>query len=185
MEKKIYLMPRRSGKSTLAEYEFNKEPKSTMFIGYNNNMLQHIDSFKNNDKYFFTQRSNFKGFKFSKAVIDEYLLFDLKGLKNVYENLYLLGVKEVIAFTTPKQFDKDAIEWIKSLKSRNLYWRSELGLKEMPISIRIRFESNKGDKNERLFEHLDKIHFNFLTDTDTEVIFKPNKYKPFNEPQSA
>lgn len=170
-------MPRRSGKSTLAEYEFNKEPKSTMFIAYNNSMLEHIDSFKKNKKNFFTQTSDFRGFSFYKAIIDEYFLFDLKGLKNVYENLHLLGVKEVFIFTTPEQFDKDAIDWIKSLKSRNLYWRSELGLKEMPTSIRFRFETNKGNKNARLFEYLDKIHFNFLTDSDTEVMFKLDKYK--------
>lgn len=174
-------MPRRSGKSTLAEYEFNKDTENTMFVVFNNSMLQHIESAKNYKKNFFTQRSDLKGFSFKKAVIDEYLLFDLKGLKNLYENLHLLGIKEVFIFTTNEEFDKDAVEWIKSLKLRGIYWRDSNGLKEMPNSIRARLETNTSKKNDRMFEHLDKIHFNFLTDSNSKIIFTPNKYKSFNE----
>lgn len=180
MEKTIYLMPRRSGKSTLSEYEFNKDTDNTMFIVFNNNMMKHIDSVSNYKKHFFTAKSNLRGLSYKKAVIDEYLLFDLGGLKNVYENLHLIGIKEVFIFTTNEQYDKDAVDWIKSLKLRGIYWRNENGLKEMPNSIRLRFETNTANKNDKMFEHLDKIHFNFLTDPNTKVVFKLNKYNGFN-----
>jgi len=163
-------MPRRSGKSLLAEYEFSKDPDKTMFIGYNQNHLEHIDSFKNNKKNFFTMRSNFRGFKFEKAVIDEYLLFDLEGLKNAYQNLSLLGVENVFIFSSIDEVIENEFNFIKKCKSTGLYWKSDLDHDLYPVWLQQELINNKPAAEERL----DKLHYNFLTDKDSVLIFKRN-----------
>lgn len=176
MEKKIYIMPEKSGKSLLADYEFNKEPKNTMFIGYNNKMLQHIDSFKMNTNNFFTQFSNLKGISFEKAIIDDYLIFNLKSLKNLYENLHFIGIKKIIIFSSINHVDEDMFDFIKLCKLKNIYWKSEDGIKLYSDAIRIKFETNTYKQNEKMIDELDKLYYNFLTDSDTEIIFKPSNY---------
>jgi len=176
MEKKIYIMPEKSGKSLLADYEFSKEPKNTMFIGYDNKRLQHIKSFKMNINNFFTQFSNLKGLSFENAIIDDYLIFNLKGLKNLYENLYLIGIKKIIIFSSINYVDKDMFNFIKLCKLKNIYWKSKDGIELYSDDIKNKFQINTYKQNEKMIDELDKLYFNFLTDSDTEIIFKPSNY---------
>lgn len=169
-------MPRRSGKSTIAEIEFLKSPEDSVFIGPNQRMLSHINSSFTHKNRFLTQNSSMQGRSYKTAIIDEYMLFDLKGLKNMYQNLPMNGVENVLIYSTSRTIDKEVFDYIKLCKIKNIYWRSADGLKLFPQSIRIRFETNSAKKNDRLFEYLDSLYFNFITDSDTEVVYKLSEH---------
>lgn len=182
MKKTIYLMPRRSGKSSLADYEFSKDIDNSMFIGLNEAAMGHIVSMFGNERRFFTQWSNFTGFRFKRCIIDEYMLFSLGGLKNVYDNLVLLGIEEVVVFSSRSFINKDYLSFIKACKASGRYWKdSECLLLKEGEAIKYKLSVGSYEDNKRLINDLDMLWYNFISDLDTKVIYRPVVYESFGD----
>lgn len=175
MNKTIYIQPRQTGKTTRAIFEYLKNPKSTIIVTHNQNMVQHIQSivygfnnhlmvYKHNiitEDQFIKSRGAFKSY--DTFIFDEYMF--LKHKKEVYELVYQLMPNNIVAYSTSnKKYNKKIIDFIKVSKENNT-----------PIE---------------LTKEVTELYYNFITDPDTilhdnlsstnercKVILHPEQYE--------
>jgi hypothetical protein len=159
MNKYFFLQPRRSGKTTMALYEFSKDPENTIFVSPNTASVEYLKC-KVNKEYVsnFISSSRFidfiKGRSVKNLILDEYLFF--KNNKEIYKNITLIQPENIYIFSTPYRiYDKEIFELVKNHKKN--YSVQELS----------KFLSHPSSEK---IDELDELYYNFISDEDTKLI---------------
>jgi len=165
MKKTFYLQPRQVGKTTMATYEYLKDPDNTVFIVPKKNIAREIcTKLKLQDcRNVMTVKEyiNSCGKTWKRVILDEYLFFS--DMKDLYETIYYQNPDEVLIFSTPQViYDNFLYRTIQQHKHKMSYFEL-LG-----------FYANKNYQIKRLEKSMfDDLYYNFLTDKDTNIITTP------------
>jgi len=166
MKKTFMMQPRQTGKTTIAVYEFLKDPEHTLLVVPNQRMVDHIihDILRGDGKYKW-KTNIFSSFRFEqlphiysnthRIILDEYMFFDNKEL--IYKQIQSLSnaLDELLIFSTSnKQYKKTLYEFCKNAKYHDFSFNYLL-----PTASKYCFE-----------EDFNELYYNFLTDPDTTVI---------------
>jgi hypothetical protein len=165
MEKTFYLQPRQVGKTTIATYEYLKDPDNTVFIVPKKNMAREIcTKLKLQDcRNVMTVKEyiNSCGKTWKRVILDEYLFFS--DTKVLYETIYYKNPNEVLIFSTPNvTYDNFLYLTIREHKDKMSYY--EL----LGFYVDKRYQIKKLEKS-----MFDDLYYNFLTDKDTTIITQP------------
>jgi hypothetical protein len=159
MNKYFFLQPRRSGKTTMALYEFSKDPENTIFVSPNTESVEYLKH-KVNKEYVnnFISSSRFinfiRGRSVKNLILDEYLIF--KNNKEIYKNITLIQPENIYIFSTPcKTYDKEIFELVKNHK------------KNYSVQELRRFLVHPFPEK---IDELDELYYNFISDEDTKLI---------------
>ena len=169
MKKYFYLQPRQSGKTTIALYEYLKNPDETLFVVHNTNAVRYICDIINGDLNNFVSSKEIlkrlRGRKIKRIILDEYLFFD--NIKELYLELSVLDIEELLIFSSYKVlYPNFLFEFVKRNKNSSYHDVCSLFTKTHKHSIN---------------EQISDLYFNFITDQDmnlieTRLYHKPNSY---------
>lgn len=171
MEKKVYIMPRRSGKSSIAAYELLKDPKNTLILCINNMfkeslISQHIE-IKDASRNIRTVSEPLRGLKYKKVIIDEYLMCNVKQLEELSTYLPFICEEVICLSTIHRVINKKYFDFVKALK------HTEGSLRSSEVAAFIHEEViSLGNETSEVVSQLEYLYYNFITDVDTDLIFK-------------
>ncbi len=176
MNKRMFIQPRQSGKTTAVILKYLKKPNGTLIVTVNYNSANHI---KGELQSLGIVNSNvshetlFSGGVFSAGVrgastiiLDEYMYFTKK--KAIYELIHKLNPENLLIYSTSdKKYNRNMVELIRKHK--------ETG---EPIGDEKFLKDNK--------KEIDDLYYNFLTDPDVQIFdgmsIHNEKYKAMLHP---
>ncbi len=172
--KYAFIAPRQSGKSTIAKYEFLKDPEKSAFITCKLDQIRNYDGLSNYKNNFYSQESFYNGVRgkeVKNVILDEYLFFTSKNREKMY-NYSFNNVKDYYIFSTPnKLYDKDLFDLVKEMKSSNIYLKKCLLSKNDILNyIKDTLPSYKDISDNKLWELYTELDYNFLTDKDCIIL---------------
>jgi len=175
--KYLYIQPRQIGKTTLAIYEYLKNPKESLLIFCNNDMVNNVKkklvlNGHNDTNNIITQNqiiTKIRGKRYKNLILDEYFFFTKKNKREIYENLYLMDLENVIAYTTSdKLYSSVIIDYIRLEKHNYSYTELfNLFIEKHPSYINEFIKSGIDFK-----ENFNDLYYNFLTDKDFIIMDK-------------
>lgn len=101
MKNILFISNRQSGKSTIAKYEFLKNPEETIMICCKKQMINgELLKYKN----ILTQNNEIRSFKVKRLILDEYFFFSEKNKKRLFElTTKDYPFEEILIFSTPNK----------------------------------------------------------------------------------
>jgi len=163
MKKYFFMQPRMSGKTSIAKYEFFKNPKNSIYIGLSDMLNSDAfgEFFKNKPNNIFSQyvtSDSFRSKKINTVIIDEYLKFDKENVGKIYnlvnscpdiENIYIYSTSKI-------QYNSKIIDFIRENKATMMFMDMKKVLETLcPLND---------------LSYVDDLFRNFLTDDDCKII---------------
>jgi len=174
MDKYFFIEPRNTGKTTMAMYEFRKNPNETLYVYHNQMSAEDVSQLlgvRNNvcTQERFISRDAFRGKKITRVIFDEFLFFS--KIKAVYEtyNEYLNDAELLIYSTPHKIYDKVMFDTVLNCKQ---YEGSFARAIDNFLSVKQMYGSKKTYVSESEKEELSELYFNFITDPDVKILHK-------------
>lgn len=173
MNKIFHISNRNSGKTSLAVYEFLKDPENSLLI---NSSEQSYESIKKtgilDEKYlenFILKTPDINSVNYKRIIFDDYLFLTV-DLREYYSKKFdNEKIKEIICFSTPKiLYSKKMYNFVKEIKieSKNLDLKDWLDKNELLLEINDPSIKTKYEVKRELYD----LYFNYLTDPDTVII---------------
>lgn len=167
MNKYFYLLPRQTGKSTMAIYEYLKDPENSLLIVHNQRMIQDFKVKTPELKNIMTPQMflGCRGKSWKNIILDEYLFFNNKDQAFIYNEINLIEPENLYIFTTSnKVYDRRLYDIIKEQKP-NFNKSLLLGYILSHTTLKVNIKT--------FINNFHELYFNFLTDPDTKLITKP------------
>lgn len=155
------MLPRQSGKTTMAIYEFNKDPDNTLFVCHNYELANFIRSKVGGDKKNFTSAEQFHQKVISRRpkniILDEYMFF--KNKDEIYNDiLQVIRPENLYIFSSSnKSYNKEVFDFVKENKQTTSY-----------VDLLDKYGDGLADY---IKEEIYELYHNFLTDYDTHLIY--------------
>lgn len=166
MSKYAILKPRGSGKTTMALYEFIKDPINTLYVTYvekdiyrilsdANDLFRYEENFisSNNVIDYLPRKS------YTTIILDNYLSYQHKD--KIYNKIQEIGWSELYVFSTlPESYDTNLLKFVTENKYSQSY--SQL--------IKLFERSREQPISDKIKRNIYELYYNFLTDDDIAII---------------
>jgi len=155
------MLPRQSGKTDKAIYEYLKDPDNTIFVTHNSHSAQLIrDKVSGDMKNFISSEvfvNKLIGRRAKTIILDEYMFFKNKDI--IHKEIQVIQPENVLIYSTPnKSYDKLLYYLVKEKKNRFSYQRL------------VEKYSQYYELTKEIEKDIYDLYYNFLTDSDTKII---------------
>lgn len=182
VKKYFFISNRQSGKTTMALYEYLKDPENTVLVctdgstrdsavkrsGIEPSKCKNVIS---------ADRLSIRGKKIKRLIFDEYLFIDYEKRLKLHASLMPLGIEEIICFSTPERlYDKNVFEFVVELKKekRTLAFDVKFNKKFCFSDVLIEITDPMIKTSDKIREEMFELYHNYLTDPDTVLIHNAN-----------
>lgn len=161
MNKIFLIQPRQAGKTTIAIYEFLKDPENSVLVMHSQNMVEYVHDKLRKKHENVVSCENFAVWSCSRSIknviLDEYMFFPNKDY--IREVIYFLDTKNLfINSTFPKAYPKKLVQLIRDRKCNH-----------GPDSTLSYIVFTQGYQSFLIEDFIDLYH-NFFTDPDIKII---------------
>ena len=166
MSKYAILKPRGSEKTTMALYEFIKDPINTLYVTYAEKdiyqMLSNVTELVRYEENFVSSNNVIDYLprkSYTTIILYDYLSYQHKD--KIYNEIQEIGWNELYVFSSlPESYDANLLNFVTENKYNHSY----------PQLIKL-FENSRGHPiSDKIKSYIYELYYNFLTDDDIIII---------------